>query len=357
MFDSLLYLYLFQGGSNIVINSAGPVSNKTQSSRWLLFKNDRNLPLSDVRAVKLFKLSRLFHFYFTVFNFWLCLFRLKREPACTKLVRPSWDTTSVWARPHCPLPPRRFSSDLFTPRNPPAARAARKRETLDTTPTKKATKTWARPPPATARWQNLQSRTAAAAALPSPLVLPGLPAPRTSLPPPRSLGQQPAPETHRVLGLLLSAQSCTTSTSFTSWKEPLHDGVGAGSGSPLLQWKTCALASDVQTSGFLYECFLQLFLFLTTFYLFVCLAESVLTKAHPWWMFETRSQNVLGYIYIIFNDFSTEPEDEVDPLLFCWIIYLNVLSFKHLTTSSSSHILQNYLTLRGQSEKLYFRVF
>ncbi|XP_037539502.1 protogenin B [Nematolebias whitei] len=35
-----------KGGSNIVINSAGPVSNKIQSSRWLLFKSDIQAPPS-----------------------------------------------------------------------------------------------------------------------------------------------------------------------------------------------------------------------------------------------------------------------------------------------------------------------
>lgn len=37
---SHIFSHLFQGGSNMVINSAGPVSSKNQNKRWLLFKRD-----------------------------------------------------------------------------------------------------------------------------------------------------------------------------------------------------------------------------------------------------------------------------------------------------------------------------
>lgn len=143
-------LYLLQGGSNIVINSAGPVSNKIQSSRWLLFKNEIQTPPStDVSDVKLFKFSRMFWFVLTRFYFCHCVFRLKQKPACTRLGKLSWDTTSVLAQRLCPFRPRRCSSDLFTQRNLTPTRAAKKQEILDTTPTKKATRRWATPQPPT----------------------------------------------------------------------------------------------------------------------------------------------------------------------------------------------------------------
>lgn len=49
--ECFLHFRLFQGGTNMVINSAGPVSNKNQSRSWLLFNRDMESPPgSDVGA-------------------------------------------------------------------------------------------------------------------------------------------------------------------------------------------------------------------------------------------------------------------------------------------------------------------
>lgn len=45
----IFYTYLFQAGSDTLINSASPVNSKNQTKRWLLFNRDIvNPPQSDV---------------------------------------------------------------------------------------------------------------------------------------------------------------------------------------------------------------------------------------------------------------------------------------------------------------------
>lgn len=88
-----------------------------------------------------------------------------------------------------------------------------------------------------------------------------------------------------------------------------------GSGSQLLQWKDVHSLRTFLPQDLVWMSF-ETFFFFTTFYLFVCLAVSVLTKAHPWWMLKKKSPNVLGYICIIFNGLSTRAKDVVDSPLF-----------------------------------------
>ena len=73
------------------------------------------------------------------------LFRRRTEPACTRLAKPFWGTTGIWTQGPCRLPRGRSSTDRFTRRALTPARAAKRRATPDTTPTKRATRRWATP--------------------------------------------------------------------------------------------------------------------------------------------------------------------------------------------------------------------
>lgn len=77
----------------MVINRAGPVSNKNQSKRWLLFKREiRNPAERDVSDVTLFRsVSLLFNQISFYYNFYPIIFYLPRwrgEPACMRPAKP-----------------------------------------------------------------------------------------------------------------------------------------------------------------------------------------------------------------------------------------------------------------------------
>lgn len=113
---------------------------------------------------------------------------------------------------------------------------------------------------------------------------------------PSSCSDDSHPATHTLIAASTwPHQACTSAAKATpllplSLPEKSPFVTDKGSGSQLLQWKKCASASDVPTSGFCMNVFWNDFCFYTTFYLFVCLAVSVLTKAHPWWMFKTNAK-------------------------------------------------------------------
>lgn len=78
----------------------------------------------------------------------MCVFRTSVQPACTNPAKPSWGMKSIWDQLLGLLHPRRSSTGPVTRRALTPAMAVRRPPTLDTTPTKRATKRWATLPPA-----------------------------------------------------------------------------------------------------------------------------------------------------------------------------------------------------------------
>lgn len=259
--------------------------------------------------------------------------------------------------------------DLCTQRALKAARAARRRETLDTTPMKKATKRWATLQPAKTPGLNLSGRTIMPPLLswssllkwkmrkcrgvPSitpPLMLPGAAASRRALFLPCTHPKQPAPDITWPRSIS-SSRSKATSTSFASWVEPFSYFLRhMGSGSQLLRWRKCAFALDLP-QDFVWMCVITFYFHFFYFLpVCLCLALSVLNQSSPMMNVKKNVRNVLWYIFIIFNYCPLEPRAKWSPVdllstsVFCYCTYM--------TTSFSPHIVQYYLRLRGQGENI-----
>lgn len=164
--------------------------------------------------------------------------------------------TSSSVRRPCHRRPGRSSMGRITQRAPKPVRAAERRETPETTPTKRP----ATLRPAEAPDPGLSGRTTAPLALSWNSLLRwrmrrhwGIP---STAPPPASR-RTPArrrtppkrsapPDVAPALNLLSSSRSYATSTSFASWDEPPGYFLRPqGPGRQLLRWTKCAFASDL----------------------------------------------------------------------------------------------------------------
>lgn len=198
--------------------------------------------------------------------------------------------------------------DLFTLRALTQVRAAKKRVTLDTTPTKKAMKRWATLRPAIAPDLNLLGQTILPLspswssllkwkmrrcwAIPSitpPLMLPGPAAPQRALIRPSTRPKQSAPDITWPRSTLQKPELrhfyLVCFLSWAPWLFAEAQGIR----------KPAAAMEDMcfffgSTSGFCMNA-ITFFFFFLTFYLLICVWRCVSkTKAHPWWMLKRMSK-------------------------------------------------------------------
>lgn len=247
-------------------------------------------------------------------------------------------------------------------------RAARRRETLEITPTKKATRRWATLPPPRApglnplgwtmvllsqSWSSVlkwkMRRCQIIALVTRPPMRPGSAAPQRAPIGPHTCPKQWAPDTTGPGSALQQPElRHFRLVCFLIWAPVIFEGIRG----PAAEMEDTGICSE-STSGFSYECVLSHFISLFFFFFEHVLPVSVFGVVCPKPKLThdeclKECQNVLWYIFIIFNFFPLEQIAQLSP--FCRRLPQCSVCIYVTTSFFLPYIVQYYLRLRGQGE-------